>query len=143
MNDAIPGMNDLSISILCIFAAISGAVIYAMFRSIRHERSWRAAGRDPESSPFLSGALIALLAIGSWLIVFPRDIPVRVADRITTSPAIVSLKDCPSPAPGLTDTIVMVIKSQADLQPTVTGCSRIAERQFQRRNKPLMAEAKR
>lgn len=56
-------------------------------------------------------------------------------------PQIVSLKDCPQPGPGLTDTVVLVIHSQADLRPTVTGCSRIAMRPFEIRKPRSVAEA--
>lgn len=46
------------------------------------------------------------------------------------------LRDCPPPTAGMTDTVVLVVRSTADDQPTVTGCSRIAERSYSARHRP-------
>lgn len=72
------------------------------------------------------GGLIYLTMLGAMA---ERDAAVLAADRAAVS---VSTAGCPPPAPGLTDTVVMVIKSQADLKPAVTGCNRIRMRSFSR-----------
>lgn len=43
---------------------------------------------------------------------------------------LVDLNDCPKPRIGMTDQVLVLIRSRADDKPTVSGCSRIAERPY-------------
>jgi hypothetical protein len=80
---------------------------------------------------------LALLIIAA-LTIDPRDdIYISAADRALIDAATLAeqkitlnLDDCGPRTDGLTDQIVMTIEAQADQAPRITGCVRIAQRQY-------------
>ncbi|HJT63117.1 MAG TPA: hypothetical protein VJ797_15715 [Burkholderiales bacterium] len=79
-------------------------------------------------------AALALLILSGWLDGRAKD--ERLAELIAAQRHAAPLTACPPPAPGMTDTIVLVVESRADAEPLVTGCSRIAERRHIERWRP-------
>lgn len=159
----LPGMTDTAISVLIVLLVFGfcfiGWMIYILKRPRRranpmhltHEQflmDWKVPAPHRSSNwqwwiagPALGLALLILLGVMA-----KSDDQARIADATSIPkpkpPQIVSLNDCPKPGPGLTDVLVMVIRTQADRKPTITGCSRIAERSFGVHKKPIIAEAK-
>jgi hypothetical protein len=142
-------MNDTAISILILLLVFGFCFIAAMVYFIlpKRPRPMAVYNRSSDRSAWGAGILAAIALFAIWSLTGADERRVRLAESAPIAKPkpsqIVTLADCPRPGPGLTDTIVMVIKSQADLQPTVTGCSRIAERpQRKFRGRPVIAEAK-
>lgn len=151
----LPGMTETAIAIWSILILLGGGVIGIILHLIHsadpRSRPMAVPNKSTDRSAWGAGILaaIALFALWTW-----TDAGDRRALRADAAPAnaykpkpkprqIVSLKDCPPPSPGMTDLVVMVIKSQADMKPIVARCSRIAERAFiLKSRKPLIAEAK-
>lgn len=92
----------------------------------------------------------ASIALGMLLLLLfgvldERDARVTAAERAAPAAPqrqFVFLDDCPPPAPGYTDTVILVIRSQADLQPTVTRCARMAIKKYRPRTPLKLSEAK-
>lgn len=72
----------------------------------------------------------ALLGLTSWTSLRDEEHRHEQARWNAERARMVALDRCPQPAAGYTDVVVLVIRSSADDKPTVTGCSRIAERSF-------------
>jgi len=132
MGRPITGMNDTSIIILCVLMAVGGAIIYAIFRAIRNRRPGNSPCTDPESSPLFFIPLTILFVIGAYLTVQHNDdrLEAAVALERDTSGQRLAEGRCPPPQPEFGELATLFIRSQADLKPEVSGCTRYAEKPY-------------
>jgi len=82
------------------------------------------------SDALLIAALIAtLIAVLAWM--GERD-QAAARQHQPGHPAFIklSLSDCPAAAPGLSEILVFTISTTGDGKPSLSGCSRIAERGY-------------
>lgn len=121
-------ITPAGLTTIALLLIAGAAVVAAMFLILR---SANAAGHDRHEYAYTAIAVVALAAI---TVAGKPTVTLPAADRLLATPAptriTVDLADCPPPQPGLTDQVVFFISSQADHQPEVHGCTRIAERSF-------------
>lgn len=126
-------ITDSSLIIIIPLMVIGGIVIGFIARELYRQ------GRNllPSERAQHIGIAIALIAIAALTIDNRDDIYISAADRVLIDAATLAeqqitlnLDDCGPRTDGLTDQIVMTIEAQADQAPRITGCVRIAQRQY-------------
>lgn len=129
-------LNDNTITLIALLMLGGGIFIGVIARKLHQAGSSLLS--DERRQQIAIGAVLLIIAA---LMVDPRVDPyIAPLDRalITTPPEqitpikiTVDLNDaCPPAAPGLTDQLLMTIEARSDTAPLITGCNRIAERQY-------------
>lgn len=119
-------LEEHTLLLIVVLMLLAGAMIGAICQCIHGVESRLPAH---ERKPWFAWAGVFILLV---LAVRPQpDLPVgrtvqapTPADKLT-----VHLTDCP-PGSGLTNQYIFTVESRADADPVVTGCTRIAERQY-------------
>lgn len=125
-------LNEFTLIIIVVLMIMGGTVIGWILHALH------VAGRQvppQERTPWIAlfGGCIAI-----YVLTTPSSSSnyISPADRVVIRPAppntrlTIDTTDCGPRAPGYTDQLVFTVESRADLDPVVTGCTRIAERSF-------------
>lgn len=76
-----------------------------------------------------NGALIAIALLILLGLIAEADGSVPPIHRVRDAHKFTyDIRDCPRTSPGETDLILVYVRTQADMRPTVTGCTRIVDR---------------
>lgn len=123
-----------------LFIAACLAVIAVMLWT-RH--ALMRVGRGPAHNSWFPG----VLAIGALILVYDWSLDQDEAARLAMEREVVRLNECPGPAPGLSDTVAMIVNAPAGAQPRLEHCFRMEERakairERAQRRKDTIAEAR-
>lgn len=121
----------LLVWLVAIAGAIGGWILHACHQA---DRTLAREDRLPHIAVLLGAALGLSLLTSS-------DIPARLtpADRMLAERNTPDLArtlrqviddECPPGSPGDTAQLIFTVETESDLQPRITGCSRIGERQY-------------
>jgi len=132
---ALPGVTEPTLIVIVLLMLVGG-----MFFGVMAHCIWTAPKQGPDAISWTLGIVFVagFLALDIW-----NDHRAEVLDTALITEAIAAdqqitlrLDDCGPPADGLTDQIVMTIEAKADRAPRITGCHRIAHRQYITANRP-------
>lgn len=141
-----PAPTDNTLIIIAILMLLGGAFIGIILYA-QHSRGpldHLPTREDYKSNwPLGIAFAVSLIALYTWSDERDRNLQARIAEQHRTQAAVaagylppdrarltVDLNDCPPRTDGMTDQVLMAIATQADGQHTITGCSRIAQRQY-------------
>lgn len=122
--------DDNTLILLCLLIFLGGLIVGIVLQALR------ATGQNFWPSERCQRAyIIAALIVIALLTVNPApDIPLTPIDRalvrVPPERVVVDLSHCPPAMPGTTDQLLMTIETRSDTTPLVTGCTRIAEREY-------------
>jgi flagellar basal body-associated protein FliL len=132
-------MNITDSSLIIIIPLmVIGGIFIGVIATLIHQ-SGRKLLPEERSQRILIG--IALIAIAASTVDSRDDITISATDRAVITALrepdhliTINLADCPPQSEGSTDQLIMTITSRSDTQPEVTGCARIAQRQYTANN---------
>lgn len=122
---------DLTGIVIAAALAIGIFVIALIIRAVIDAGSKTAPDRpDWLGGIFIGCCLCACLAVVEWREnKTEKIIQSRAAAAMARQFVTINIdRDCPKPAPGLSDLVVMTISTAADNDPILHGCNRIAQR---------------
>lgn len=126
-------IDEHTLILICVLMLMGGAFVAAIFI---------VSQKDLDRSLETPKPWICWLGVVALFFFLTRPGPepayISAADRVmiqhnlprSAQHILINLNDCPGPGQGMTDQVLLLIRSRADAKPVVAGCSRIAERAY-------------